>query len=231
MIAIDANVLLGCRDLACGHGRSAVLSGVQWDVHAGEHWCVVGANGSGKSTLVATLLGLLPALGGSVSPPGGAGGARALGFVPQEPTFAATLPCTVAEFTALGLDPAVPRAQRAEPVRRALVTMGLARLAAADVRRLSLGQRRRVMVARALARTPRLLVLDEPCASLDPEAALRLVADLERLRSTDGLAIVHVTHEIGLARATATHVATVADGRVMTGPASRLLPQRPMEAR
>jgi ABC-type Mn2+/Zn2+ transport system ATPase subunit len=104
-------------------------------------------------------------------------------------------------------------------------------VAAADVRRLSLGQRRRVMVARALARTPRLLVLDEPCASLDPEAALRLVADLERLRRTDGLAIVHVTHELGLARATATHVAEVADGRVTTGPVSRLLPQRPMEAR
>ena len=218
------DVLLGCRDLVAGHRGRAVVAGVQLTVRAGEHWCVVGGNGSGKSTLIATLLGLLPPLGGSVMPPGGAGGARALGFVPQEPGFAATLPCTVAEFAGLGLDAAVPRSQRAGAVAAALATMGLAGLLRADVRQLSLGQRRRVLVARALARAPRLLVLDEPCASLDPEAALRLVADLEQLRVARGLAIVHVTHDLGLARATATHIAKVAGGQVVAGPVQELLP-------
>jgi zinc transport system ATP-binding protein len=216
-------VLLGGQDLGCGHRGRTVLAHVQLAVEAGQHWCVVGGNGSGKSTLVATLLGLLPPLAGRVLPPGGAGGALVLGYVPQEPAFAMTLPCTVAEFTTLGLDPGVPRRMRAGPVHKALATMGLAALAAADVRQLSLGQRRRALVARALARSPRLLVLDEPCASLDTEAAMALVADLERLRASDGLAIVHVTHDLALARATATHVAKVAEGRVFVGSAEGLL--------
>jgi ABC-type Mn2+/Zn2+ transport system ATPase subunit len=201
---------LGAEALACGH-VAPLLRDVTFAVRSGEHWCVVGPNGSGKTTLLATVLGLLRPLAGRVLPPGG-GSAAALGYVPQEPTFAVALPCTIAEFVALGLPTAVRGAAAQRAVDGALAIVGLAALASADVRRASLGQRRRALVARALARQPRVLVLDEPCASLDADAAAALLGDLERLRAAQGLALVHVTHDAA-ARAGATHVLELAAGR------------------
>jgi ABC-type Mn2+/Zn2+ transport system ATPase subunit len=213
--ARDPDCLLGARGLACGH-RRPVLRGVQFDVHAGEAWFVFGANGSGKTTLVQTLLGILPPLSGAVVPVCG-GDRSALGYVPQEQRGAVALPCTAAEAVAVGLGDGVPRAQSAARVAAALEAVGIAALSRRDVRSLSVGQRRRVALARALVRRPRLLVLDEPTASLDAPSATRFVADLDRLRQVEGLATLHVSHDLGLARGYATHGAFVGDGRVVAG--------------
>ena len=88
---------------------------------------------------------------------------------------------------------------------------------------LSIGQQRRVLVARALARQPRLLVLDEPLANLDEASARQLLGDLARLCREDGLSLVLVVHDRRLAAAFASHVVLVADGRVRVGPVAELL--------
>jgi ABC-type Mn2+/Zn2+ transport system ATPase subunit len=213
--------LLGGDDLEVGR-RQTVLRGVAFAVGAGEAWYVLGGNGSGKSTLLLTLLGLLPPLAGTVLAPCG-GDRQRLGFVPQEMQRQPTLPCTVAEFVATAVTEALPRSARAAQVGAALTMLGLAGLDATDLRRLSLGQRRRAQVARALARRPHLLVLDEPTANLDPIAARALAADCERLRLDQGMALVHVCHDLPLAREFATHAALVGQGRVHAGPAAALL--------
>jgi len=211
--------LMGCRELSVGR-RSPVLTDVTLAVRPGESWFVVGDNGSGKTSLVQTLLGLLPPLAGSVVPIAG-GDRRRLGYVPQEQCFDPPLPCTVHEFVAIGLPDAVGSAEASRRTIEALASLGIAALQARDVRRLSLGQRRRVTIARALARLPQLLVLDEPTANLDTPSARQLAADLDQLRR-QGLAVVHVSHDFALAAAHATHVALVGDGRVRLGSAALL---------
>lgn len=213
--------LLGCRDLVCGHGRP-VLRGVTLRVARGDAWYVLGPNGAGKSTLVATLLGLLPPLAGEVLPLSPLARAQ-LGYVPQEPRSELALPVQVGEWVGSALPDAIGRAEAGARIAVALQTMGCGALAASDLRRLSHGQRRRVFVARALVRSPRLLVLDEPGANLDRGSVLRLAADLEQLRRERSLAIVHVAHDLEVARRCATHVAIVAGGGVVAGPAAALL--------
>lgn len=218
-------VLLGCEHLACGRGGT-LLRDVTLQVHAGERWFVLGPNGAGKSTLVATLLGLLRARGGTVLPVAG-GDRQALGYVPQQQRFDAPLPITVAEFVGLGLLDGERRTAAAAKVHAALLQLGIGELAERRVQQLSLGQQRRVLVARALARRPRLLVLDEPLANLDEDGAERLLGDLLRLSAHDGLALVLVAHDRALARRFATHVAVVADGSVRSGRVETLLAALP----
>jgi ABC-type Mn2+/Zn2+ transport system ATPase subunit len=220
--------LLGGHALACGH-RTTVLAAVDLAIGRGEAWFVLGPNGAGKSTLVATLLGLLPPRGGRVLPPAG-GHLERIGYVPQDPRHDLPLPITVAEFVGSSVPDRVPRTLARAQTAAALANLGLAPLATRDLRRLSTGQRRRCLVARALARQPVLVVLDEPSANLDPATAQALAADLERLRAQDGTALLHVTHDLPLARRFATHLALVADGRVHGGPAAAML-QRPEVAR
>ena len=133
------------------------------------------------------------------------------------------LPVQVGEWVGSALPDTIGRAEAGARIAVALQTMGCGALAASDLRRLSHGQRRRVFVARALVRSPRLLVLDEPGANLDRGSVLRLAADLEQLRREQGLAIVHVAHDLEVARRCATHVAIVAGGVVVAGPAAALL--------
>ncbi len=196
--------------------RRVLLRDVTLQVLPGEHWCIVGRNGGGKTSLLGTLLGLLPPRAGRIELLPELADRRRIGFVPQEQDLLPALPCSVAEFVTAGCWAARGAPTRAA-VSAALSSMGIEDLARADVRRLSLGQRRRVWIARALSRDPVLLALDEPTASLDTPTAERLVADL-RVFAARGVSLLHVTHDLDLAERTATHVAVVADGRVLAGP-------------
>lgn len=210
--------LLAARGLEVGHRRT-LLRGVELELRAGESWFVVGRNGSGKSTLVATLLGLLRPRAGRVECAPSV--RKAIGYVPQEPRFEPTLPLQVAEFVAAGIDDRVARHEAAARIGDAMAALGITELSRCDVRALSTGQRRRVAVARAFARRPVLLVLDEPLANLDGDAALALAADLDR-RRREGTCVLHVAHELDVARRHATHVAVVAAATVRAGEAASM---------
>ena len=209
--------LLEYRSVTRDFGEGPVLAGVDLAVAAGERLVVVGPSGGGKTTLLRLAAGLDAPDAGAVLlegrivvPPG----ERGVGMVFQE--LALWPHMTVRENVAFPLRARrVPRAERERRVAELLELVGLPGLADRRPAQLSGGQRQRVALARALAPAPRLLLLDEPFSSLDPELARRLRGDLVALQERLGFTLVHVTHDRGEAAELATRVARLAGGRIV----------------
>jgi ABC-type Mn2+/Zn2+ transport system ATPase subunit len=221
---VSERPLVSLRDVALGYGATPVLAGVDWDVRAGELWFLLGPNGAGKTTLLRALLGLLAPRAGSLDRDPARARSAHLGFVPQQSQLRPTLPSTVREIVSLGLVGVdVPRGAREARITEALAAVGLEGLARRSFWALSGGQRQRALVARALVRRPALLLLDEPTESLDvasEDAFLDTVAALCRER---GVAVVFVTHRLGVAARFASHVALACGGRWVAGPRAAAL--------
>jgi putative ABC transport system ATP-binding protein len=178
--------------------------------------CVAGPSGSGKSTLLRLLNRLADPDEGEVRFRGEDVRSRdplelrrEACLVPQLP---ALLEGTVAENVEFG-----PRLCERDPdVPRALELAGLdLRFAGREARRLSVGEQQRVMLARALALEPRVLLLDEPTSALDPEARGAVEQTLLDLRAELGISYVLVTHDVAQANRLADHVVRVADGKAV----------------
>ena len=188
------------------YGNMAALDGVDLAIRQGERVCILGANGSGKSTLSQVLCGLLGPDEGSVELVGRHvcdDGAldldayrlarRELGLVFQNPDDQ-IVTSVVADDVAFGPENlGLPREEIAARVDRELRRVALQDFAEKDPARLSGGQRQRVCIAGALALEPRLLVLDEPSASLDVRGREAILRVMGRLQAA-GATLVHVTH-------------------------------------
>ena len=224
--------LLDVRGLALQwpHTNARVLHGIDLAVGAGELVAVLGANGSGKSTLLRCIVRLLIPTSGSILVAGHDLGARHgdrlrrarrnVGLISQRANLVArrsvlanvacgTLGAHDDLRTKLGMLPAASL----DTARRALTSVGLGALAERRAGTLSGGQAQRVAIARALAQNPRVLLADEPIASLDPDAATDVLALLRRL-ANDGLAVVVVLHQPDLALAYADRIVGLRDGSV-----------------
>ncbi len=193
--------VIGVRDCSVELGGRRVLHGVDFSAVAGEFVAICGPNGAGKTTLLRALAGLLP--GGRVEP-------RKVAYVEQGARSAWGL--TVAETVALGRIP-WGDTDRAS-VEGAMAACGVGDLAERRVDRISGGQARRVMLARALATAAPALLLDEPVADLDPLAAHNMMALLAGL-ARQGRCVVAVLHAIELAVDHATRLVVLADGRLV----------------
>lgn len=185
----EEKTLVRCTDLAVGRGGRTLATGLTWTVHPGSWWWIEGDNGSGKTTLLATLLGELQPAGGSLTVHPWVADGTALGCVPQFDEMLPTLPLRVADYVGLGL--AGGSRGDAGTVRESIRAVGLD--AGKSYWALSGGQRQRARVARALARLPALLVLDEPFNHLDGDATAACLAALEARRAA-GCAVLCVAH-------------------------------------
>lgn len=206
MTAGGRRPLVEVRDAAAVVGGRTVWAGVDATVSAGEFVAILGPNGVGKSTLLKALLGLVPLASGTVRLLGRAPGRanRGVGYLPQRRGFDATLRVRGLDVVRLGLDgdrwgvPLPGRRSRTAAARvRSLVELvGAAGYAHRPIGEVSGGEQQRLLIAQALARDPRLLLLDEPLDSLDLPNQAAIAALLGRIAATKDVATVIVAHDV-----------------------------------
>ncbi|WP_193107275.1 metal ABC transporter ATP-binding protein [Brachybacterium sp. FME24] len=202
MSAAAAPPVVDVSGVCVSRSGTRVLHDVDLRIDPGELVALLGANGSGKSTLLRAIVGVLPLESGTAhlfgTPVQRARVHDRLGYVPQDSPEAGSIPATARETVTSGLLGSRswwPNA-RDSRVTSALRSVGLEHLAARPITRMSGGQRRRVMIARALVREPEFLVLDEPFSGVDLPTQ-RLIATLFRELSAGGTTILVVLHETG----------------------------------
>ena len=184
----------------------------------------------GKTTLLRAILGEIPPKAGQIRF-GDIGKTREqLSFIPQHCALNPTLPTTVREFVSLGLTGIRLRSkERAERLAWALERVGLEGMQQESYWTLSGGQRQRVLVARALVRRPRLLILDEPTKGIDLSAEDKFLQFLMDLNKAEQLTILFVAHDLNLPARYATHVALFSQGSVLAGESIEVLTSKNLE--
>lgn len=217
-----------------------ILHDIHWTFRAGEHWAIVGANGSGKTTMLQIAVGYLWPNGGQVSVLGEPFGQvdlrmlrKRIGWVSSalesmihrdQPAWKIVLS---GAFGSTALFDASTPAQRCR-ARQLLDDLRCGRIAESAYGVLSMGEKQKVLLARALIARPQLLILDEACAGLDIPSREAVLATLERLagknRNGRGLSLILVTHHIEEIPPAITHVLVLRGGRVLAaGPKADVL--------
>jgi len=217
-------VTLDVRALEFGFPGKTIGRDVSFSLAAGESMCVLGPNGGGKTTLFRTILGLLEQKSGTIELNGKsiehlsrADIARVAGYVPQG--HSAYFAFTLLEFVLMGRTARVGtfsspgKADRAV-AERALESLGIAALAERPVTEVSGGERQLALVARALAQEPKLLVMDEPTASLDFGNQVGVLEKISSLAST-GISVLFSSHDPDHAFLGAQRALLLGEGRVL----------------
>ena len=209
-------------------GGTKILQDVSWRVKAGQHWVILGANGSGKTSLLCALTGYFMPTDGEITLLGRRYGdadwrelRKHVGIVSSavrqmmaedEPALETVVS---GKYAMIDLWGRVSRADRARALRL-LRQIECGYLADRPWRVLSQGERQRVLIGRALMARPQLLILDEPCAGLDPAAREHFLQFLQRLgRRKNSPTLVLVTHHVEEIMPVFSHVLVLKDGRVL----------------
>jgi ABC-type Mn2+/Zn2+ transport system ATPase subunit len=189
------------------YGKTPALRGVSLQVARGELLGLFGHNGAGKSTLLRTLLGLVPVQSGEVFVEGFPVQKRDLlhlrqrmGYIPQILRVDAGAPVSARDVVMMGQYAQIgwgrfPSRQHREAVHRALQAMGVAHLADKPFGHLSGGEQQRVLLARALAQSPRLLLMDEPTNSVDWQFVRDLAKLIRAVHEANALTTIVVSHD------------------------------------
>jgi len=204
------------------YSRTAVLKQVSLTVSPGEFFIIVGPNGSGKTTLLKILAGIFQAktgqvtvMGAPIQTYGKRAFARIAAYVPQ--AVDESIPFTVLQTALLGRTPhlGVLGIER-QPDRKiavdALAFTGVDHLAHRRIEQLSGGERQRVQIARAVCQEPDIMLLDEPTASLDPAHQIRIMDLMDNLRTSRGMAVVMVSHDLNIAAMYADRILILKEG-------------------
>lgn len=222
-----------CTGVGAERGGVAVLHDVELEIAAGAWVSLVGPNGSGKTTLLHALAGLVPATGevrvGGVRPGHAArrATARTVALMPQRPVVPEGV--TVGELVHLGRTPHIPRFGSETPHDREIVDRVIARLELEEfVRRsateLSGGELQRVVLARALAQQPAVLLLDEPTSALDIGHQQQVLDLVDSLRVEEGLTVVAAMHDLTSAAQYGERLVLLDHGRIVAdGPPDAVL--------
>jgi zinc/manganese transport system ATP-binding protein len=220
-----------CFDRATlAYGDRVVWSELSMTVPPGEFLAVLGPNGSGKTSLLRALLGLAPLAGGSVDVLGGPPrrGNPEIGYVPQHAGFDRDVPFRGRDLVGLGIDGhrwGFGRLSRADRIRveAALEDVAAGQYADAPIGRLSGGEQQRLRIAQALVGNPRLLLCDEPLASLDMRYQQEITELIGGWSRAKGGTVVFVTHDVNPVLGYANRVVFVVNGRWAAGGTDEVL--------
>lgn len=230
--------ILDVAGLSISRGATDILRGVDWRVQRGEHWVILGPNGCGKTSLLKAILGYFSPSQGRLSVLGREYGhtdwrdlrlhigivtsALQTSIPPAEPALETVVS---GKFAQLDLW-ATPSAADWSAARKWLRFLGGGHLEKREWLYLSQGERQRVLIARALMAKPKLLVLDEPCAGLDPVAREEFLHFMDRI-TRRGPALVLVTHHVEEITSGFTHALILRQGQALAaGPLDRILTSR-----
>ncbi|MFT9393130.1 MAG: metal ABC transporter ATP-binding protein [Bifidobacterium sp.] len=215
--------LLDVSDVHVEMGGNEILKGIDLTVEAGEFLGLIGSNGAGKTTLLRTILGDVEPSTGSVTIMGRKRAkAGMVGYVPQKVQLDPDMPVRAKDLVALGLDGqrfgiGIRGQHFWNQVEHAMKGVGAWEFADRPVGRLSGGQQQRVLIAAALVANPRLILLDEPLANLDPANADDIVSLLNQIRNVQGISIVLSAHDINPLIDALDKVVYLASGRAVVG--------------
>ena len=223
---VTASPVVELADASAAIGGRRIWSGVTAQVLTGEFVAVLGPNGAGKSTLLKAVLGLQPLIGGSVQvlgQPAGESNAR-IGYLPQRRSFDVGVRIRGLDIIRLGLDgdrwglPLPRRSRRAwQRVRELVELVDATQFAHRPIGELSGGEQQRLLIAQALARQPRLLLLDEPLDSLDLPSQAAVAALIARISAEQHVAVVMVAHDVNPILPYLDQVVYLADGQAAAG--------------
>lgn len=202
----QATGIIAARDACLKYGKRVIWQHATFSIHDGEFITIVGPNGAGKSSLLRLLLGLNPLSGGEIKILGQSPrrGNPLIGYVPQRRTLDADLPVRALDFVTLGYDgykwgfplPFVSRRHIKEQVREVVAAVGATAYAHRALGKLSGGEQQRLLLAQALLGQPRILLLDEPLASLDMRSQAAVAQLVKQVAQEQGLTVLIVSHDI-----------------------------------
>ena len=216
-------------DLSLRVGERRLVQSLDWQIEAGQCWCVIGRNGAGKSTLLRALAGLRHTDGGSIQIAGRAlqdwhlpDLARQRAYLPQgrnDAFWYRAIETVLAARHPYQSDRYWDGAADVQAAHTALRALDVAHLAERDVRTLSGGERQRVAIAAVLAQDTPLLLLDEPASALDLAHQVSVMELLARLCRQQGKAVLMVSHDLNLAHSVCTHaLLLMGNGQWRAGP-------------
>jgi zinc/manganese transport system ATP-binding protein len=197
-----------------------VLDGVSFGLPQGNFCGLIGSNGSGKTTLLRTILGLQAPAAGRVSMVGGS--RFSTGYVPQKIALDPDMPLRARDLVALGLDghrfglPWMSRTHHAQ-IDEMLEAVDARAFANQRAGELSGGQQQRILIAHALIRRPKLLLLDEPLANLDMRSAAEIVALLRRIAAEHRITVLLSAHDMNPLLSVIDRIVYLANGRAASG--------------
>lgn len=192
--------LLICKNVSFSYDGKTVGKNITFNIEKGDYICIVGENGVGKSTLIKGILQLKTPINGSISI-GDNLKPREIGYLPQQNEIQKDFPASVFEIVLSGClnklkwKPFYSKKEKLTAEEK-MKQLGILNLKKQSYRELSGGQQRRVLLARALCATEKLLVLDEPVAGLDPLVTKELYELIAKINKDIGLTVVMVSHDI-----------------------------------
>ena len=197
--------LLSCKNVSLAYDGATVATDITFDVNDGDYLCILGRNGSGKSTLIKALAGLIKPADGQILYGDGLT-ARQVGYLPQATVIQKNFPASVREVVLSGTRSLFYSKKDKQKADEVLQLLGLTDIQKHSCSELSGGQLQRVLLARALCASTKLLLLDEPTAGLDKLVTEELYGIVNKLNREQGITVVIISHDIDTSLTDATHI-------------------------
>jgi ABC-type Mn2+/Zn2+ transport system ATPase subunit len=204
--------LINLEEVTIGYDKKGFLDSINFSIERNQFWGIIGPNGSGKTTLLKTILGLIPPVEGKVRYREGK--PLVFGYVPQRGNYDHIFPVSVVEFVAMGRYSRIPVGKSFKKgdwgiVMECLEKTEISHLRKRPFRSLSEGEKQRVLLARAIAGEPDVLVLDEPTASMDIKGETTIMELIEKIREADTPTVLMVSHFLNTIARFADHVVVI----------------------